>query len=146
MPVSPALFKNYGKNTESQVNFFSACFLDKSVLKRYTKVINFSWFCILCSHYYLIVIFFLFQIYLHLRYYTCPNEQRWIVRILFIVPIYSFDSFLSLLFFSNDQYYVYFDSIRDCYEGNYLLIYSLTLSVWSVMISTMCALQYQKLL
>ena len=58
-----------------------------------------------------------FQIYLHLRYYTCPNEQRWIIRILFIVPIYSFTSFLSLMFFSNDNYYVYFDSVRDCYEG-----------------------------
>lgn len=62
------------------------------------------------------------QIYLHLRYYTCPNEQRWIVRILFIVPIYSFDSFLSLLFFSNNNYYVYFDSVRDCYEA--FVIYS----------------------
>lgn len=59
----------------------------------------------------------IFQIYLHLRYYTCPNEQRWIVRILFIVPIFSFDSFLSLMFFNNDSYYVYFDSVRDCYEG-----------------------------
>lgn len=62
------------------------------------------------------------QIYLHLRYYTCPNEQRWIVRVLFIVPIYSFDSFLSLMFFNNDNYYVYFDSIRDCYEA--FVIYS----------------------
>jgi len=57
------------------------------------------------------------QIYQHLRFYTNPNEQRWIVRILFIVPIYSFDSWLSLLFFSNDNYYVYFDSVRDCYEA-----------------------------
>ena len=37
---------------------------------------------------------FYLQIYQHLRYYTNPNEQRWIVRILFIVPIYSFDSWL----------------------------------------------------
>jgi len=59
------------------------------------------------------------QIYLQLRYYTCPNEQRWIVRILFIVPIYSFDSWLSLLFFSNESYYVYFNTVRDCYEGEY---------------------------
>ncbi|XP_023685750.1 transmembrane protein 184A-like isoform X1 [Paramormyrops kingsleyae] len=57
------------------------------------------------------------QIYLHLRSYTVPNEQRYIIRILFIVPIYAFDSWLSLLFISNDQYYVYFDSIRDCYEA-----------------------------
>ncbi|XP_005999029.1 transmembrane protein 184A [Latimeria chalumnae] len=57
------------------------------------------------------------QIYMHLRYYNIPNEQRYIIRILFIVPIYAFDSWLSLLFISNDQYYVYFDSIRDCYEA-----------------------------
>ncbi|KAI2666095.1 Transmembrane protein 184A [Labeo rohita] len=56
-------------------------------------------------------------IYLHLRSYTVPNEQRYIIRILFIVPIYAFDSWLSLLFISNDQYYVYFDSVRDCYEA-----------------------------
>uniref|UniRef100_A0AAY4C586 Transmembrane protein 184a n=1 Tax=Denticeps clupeoides TaxID=299321 RepID=A0AAY4C586_9TELE len=57
------------------------------------------------------------QIYSHLRSYTMPNEQRYIIRILFIVPIYAFDSWLSLLFISNDQYYVYFDSVRDCYEA-----------------------------
>lgn len=45
-----------------------------------------------------------------------PSEQRWIVRILFIVPIYGLDSWLSLLFF-RDNYYVYFDSVRDWYEG-----------------------------
>uniref|UniRef100_A0A3P9IYD3 Transmembrane protein 184bb n=1 Tax=Oryzias latipes TaxID=8090 RepID=A0A3P9IYD3_ORYLA len=57
------------------------------------------------------------QIYMHLRFYSSPREQRHIVRILFIVPIYAFDSWLSLLFFTNDQYYVYFDTIRDCYEA-----------------------------
>lgn len=45
-----------------------------------------------------------------------PSEQRWIVRILFIVPIYGLDSWFSLLFF-RDNYYVYFDSVRDWYEG-----------------------------
>uniref|UniRef100_A0A668AJ67 Transmembrane protein 184a n=1 Tax=Myripristis murdjan TaxID=586833 RepID=A0A668AJ67_9TELE len=57
------------------------------------------------------------QIFTHLRSYTVPNEQRYIIRILFIVPVYAFDSWLSLLFISNDQYYVYFDSVRDCYEA-----------------------------
>jgi len=61
------------------------------------------------------------QIYEHLRWYSCPSEQRWIIRILFIVPIYSFDSWLSLLFSSNNVY-VYFNSIRDCYEA--FVIYS----------------------
>ena len=64
---------------------------------------------------------FYWQIYQHLKYYTNPSEQRWIVRILFIVPIYAFDSWLSLLFFEQ-SYYVYFDSIRDCYEGMFRLI------------------------
>ncbi|XP_034050028.1 transmembrane protein 184ba isoform X2 [Thalassophryne amazonica] len=62
------------------------------------------------------------QIYMHLRFYSSPQEQRHIVRILFIVPIYAFDSWLSLLFFTNDQYYVYFDTVRDCYEA--FVIYS----------------------
>jgi len=57
------------------------------------------------------------QIYQYLRYYTNPAEQRWIVRILFIVPVYAFESWLSLLFFSYDNYYVYFNAIRDCYEA-----------------------------
>lgn len=61
------------------------------------------------------------QIYMHLRFYSSPREQRHIVRILFIVPIYAFDSWLSLLFFTNDQYYVYFDTVRDCYEGETLI-------------------------
>nr|XP_033818441.1 transmembrane protein 184A [Geotrypetes seraphini]XP_033818442.1 transmembrane protein 184A [Geotrypetes seraphini]XP_033818443.1 transmembrane protein 184A [Geotrypetes seraphini] len=62
------------------------------------------------------------QIYLHLSNYTVPNEQRYIIRILFIVPIYAFDSWLSLLLIGNDQYYVYFNSVRDCYEA--FVIYS----------------------
>ena len=57
------------------------------------------------------------QIYQYLRYYTNPAEQRWIVRILFIVPIYAFESWLSLMFFGEESYYVYFNAIRDCYEG-----------------------------
>lgn len=61
------------------------------------------------------------QIYQHLRWYSCPSEQRWIIRILFIVPVYSFDSWLSLIFYTNDVY-IYFNSIRDCYEA--FVIYS----------------------
>jgi len=57
------------------------------------------------------------QIYEYLRYYTNPAEQRWIVRILFIVPVYAFQSWISLLFFSHDNLYVYFNAVRDCYEA-----------------------------
>uniref|UniRef100_A0A182NM70 Transmembrane protein 184B n=1 Tax=Anopheles dirus TaxID=7168 RepID=A0A182NM70_9DIPT len=58
-----------------------------------------------------------FQIYQHLRWYTNPQEQRWIVRILFIVPIYATYSWVSLLFFNSESVYVYFFTVRDCYEA-----------------------------
>ena len=54
------------------------------------------------------------QIIQHLRYYTVPEQQLWVVRILFIVPIYVFCSWLSILF---PMYNVYFDAVRSCYEG-----------------------------
>ncbi|XP_014386472.1 PREDICTED: transmembrane protein 184A [Myotis brandtii] len=57
------------------------------------------------------------QIYLHLRAYTVPSEQRYIIRLLLVVPVYSFDSWLSLLLLGSQQHYVYLDSLRDCYEG-----------------------------
>ncbi|XP_055266417.1 transmembrane protein 184A isoform X2 [Moschus berezovskii] len=62
------------------------------------------------------------QIYLHLRSYTVPSEQRYIIRLLFIVPVYAFDSWLSLLLLGGHQHYIYFDSVRDCYEA--FVIYS----------------------
>ena len=59
----------------------------------------------------------LYQIYLHLVNYVVVNEQRWIVRILFICPVYAFCSWLSLVFWKNNEAYVYFNAIRDCYEA-----------------------------
>ncbi|KAG8184580.1 hypothetical protein JTE90_005195 [Oedothorax gibbosus] len=56
------------------------------------------------------------QMYAHLRFYTRPSEQRWIVRILFIVPVYGLDSWLSLLL-ATHPYHIYFDSVRDWYEA-----------------------------
>lgn len=58
-----------------------------------------------------------YQIFQYLRYYSNPAEQRWIIRILFIVPVYALTSWLSLLFFSYNNYYVYFNAVRDCYEA-----------------------------
>lgn len=53
-------------------------------------------------------------IYNHLVAFHQPRQQKHIVRILLMVPIYSIDSWLSF------RYYwlsVYFDLIRDCYEA-----------------------------
>jgi len=63
------------------------------------------------------------QIFQHIRFYTTPKEQAWIIRVLFIVPIYSLCSWLSLFWFgTSDDYYVYFNAVRDCYEA--FVIYS----------------------
>ncbi|GAM17850.1 hypothetical protein SAMD00019534_010250, partial [Acytostelium subglobosum LB1] len=53
-------------------------------------------------------------IYKHLRNYNCPILQRYIIRILIMVPVYSIDSWLSLLFV---EYSLYFDFTRDIYEA-----------------------------
>lgn len=58
------------------------------------------------------------QIYMHLKYYNNPAQQKWIVRILFMVPVYSFCSWMSLKFF---RYSIYFDAFRNVYEA--LVIY-----------------------
>ncbi|KAK0545414.1 hypothetical protein OC845_005113 [Tilletia horrida] len=50
----------------------------------------------------------------HLKYYTCPPQQRHIVRMLFMVPVYSLVSFASYLFYTEALYY---QVIRDCYEA-----------------------------
>lgn len=55
-----------------------------------------------------------FQIYKHLTNYTRPNQQRHIVRIILIVPLYAVCSYLSLFF---HEYQTYFAIFRDCYEA-----------------------------
>lgn len=49
-------------------------------------------------------------IYKHLKYYTQPDHQRYIVRIVFMIPIYAIYSLLSLLL---HNYQVYFALLRD---------------------------------
>lgn len=56
------------------------------------------------------------HIYMHLKFRTMPSEQRYIVRILLIVPMFGFDSWLSLLYVKHDTY-VYFDCVKDWYEA-----------------------------
>ncbi|KAL5531241.1 hypothetical protein ACEPAG_4118 [Sanghuangporus baumii] len=53
----------------------------------------------------------------HLRYYTNKHEQRYIVRILFMVPIYSLVSFASYLFWDQSTALLL---LRDCYESTVL--------------------------
>ena len=55
----------------------------------------------------------------HLRYYSKPQEQKWILRLIFIVPIYAMTSWISLMLFGENanNAYVYLDTIRSCYEA-----------------------------
>ncbi len=50
----------------------------------------------------------------HLRHFSVPREQRWVVRILLMVPIYSVDSWFSLRFAFVAPY---LNLLRDAYEG-----------------------------
>jgi hypothetical protein len=50
----------------------------------------------------------------HLRHFSQPVIQRKIVAILWMVPVYSTTSWLSLRFV---RYSIYFDILRDCYES-----------------------------
>ncbi|KAK9084482.1 hypothetical protein Scep_030953 [Stephania cephalantha] len=56
----------------------------------------------------------LFHIYRHLFNYTEPTFQRFIVRIIFMVPVYALMSFLSLVL---NERSIYFNSIREVYEA-----------------------------
>ncbi|KAJ5689076.1 hypothetical protein N7462_003468 [Penicillium macrosclerotiorum] len=56
----------------------------------------------------------IFLIMGHAMHYSKPIEQRHIIRILWMVPIYSLVAWLSILFY-NDS--VYFEVIGNCYEA-----------------------------
>ena len=53
-------------------------------------------------------------IFKHLQFYTRPNQQRYIVRIILLIPIYACISWLSYFFYRQS---VYFELVRDCYEA-----------------------------
>lgn len=55
-----------------------------------------------------------FLIFMHATHYTKPNEQRHIIRILFMVPVYSLTSLLSLKYY---WHAIYFTIISECYEA-----------------------------
>lgn len=53
-------------------------------------------------------------VYLHLKNYHMASRQRYIIRIILMVPIYAVDSWLSLIFIHDS---LYFDVPRDIYES-----------------------------
>uniref|UniRef100_A0A6B2L757 Uncharacterized protein n=1 Tax=Arcella intermedia TaxID=1963864 RepID=A0A6B2L757_9EUKA len=63
----------------------------------------------------------------HLLNYTRPESQRCIIRILFMVPLYSLYSYLGLFFY---DYQVYFAIFRDCYEAYALYMFFVLCSTY----------------
>ncbi|KAI8476882.1 MAG: organic solute transporter Ostalpha-domain-containing protein [Monoraphidium minutum] len=63
----------------------------------------------------------IYQILCHLRNYTEPVFQRYIIRLIFMVPVYAVGSWFSLKY---RDAAIYFDTLRDCYEA--WIIYNFT--------------------
>ncbi|KIV76855.1 hypothetical protein PV11_08710 [Exophiala sideris] len=60
------------------------------------------------------VVISFFLIGMHATHYLKPWEQKHIIRILFMVPVYAAVSLLSYYYYNHS---VYFEVIRDCYEA-----------------------------
>ena len=60
-----------------------------------------------------------YNVYRHLVNYTHPNLQKYIVRIIIIVPVYAVASSLSLRF---EGHSLWFEVVRDVYEA--FVVYS----------------------
>lgn len=56
----------------------------------------------------------LFLTFQHLRWYTRPSEQKWVVAIVFMVPVYATESIISLC---NSKLSLACDILRNCYEA-----------------------------
>ncbi|KAF3323446.1 transmembrane protein 184 [Carex littledalei] len=56
----------------------------------------------------------LMLIFRHLRSYTNPSEQKWIIAVLFMVPVYATESIISLC---DSRFSMTCDILRNCYEA-----------------------------
>eukprot|EP01112_Ceratiomyxa_fruticulosa_P015218 TRINITY_DN4452_c0_g1_i1.p1 TRINITY_DN4452_c0_g1~~TRINITY_DN4452_c0_g1_i1.p1 ORF type:complete len:392 (-),score=48.42 TRINITY_DN4452_c0_g1_i1:146-1321(-) len=95
-------------------NDTSSCFLNNNIQEREgIEFHNIMWIVTAVLAFVTCVISFV-HVYKHLRNFHSPSTQKYIVRILFIVPIYAIDSWISYRFY---WLAIYFDLVRDCYEA-----------------------------
>lgn len=71
-----------------------------------------EWVAGICGAFAIVVSLFL--MFMHAIKYSRPTEQRHIIRILFMVPIYAMVSWLSIIYYTHS---VYYEVLRDCYEA-----------------------------
>ncbi|KAM0476457.1 hypothetical protein ACHAPX_006370 [Trichoderma viride] len=60
------------------------------------------------------VVLSLYLVFMHASHYTQPKEQRHIIRILFMIPVYAVSSYMQLEWY---RHATYFSVISDCYEA-----------------------------
>jgi ABC-type sugar transport system permease subunit len=53
-------------------------------------------------------------IFLHATHYSRPDQQKHIIRILFMLPVYAIVSFVSYKYY---KHAIYWEVLRDCYEA-----------------------------
>ncbi|PWI71400.1 DUF300 domain protein [Purpureocillium lilacinum] len=56
----------------------------------------------------------LYLVWMHAIHYTQPREQRYIIRILFMVPVYAISAYFQIEWY---WHAIYFQVISDCYEA-----------------------------
>jgi hypothetical protein len=54
------------------------------------------------------------HIMMHTLHYLRPYEQKHIIRILAVIPVYAWNTYLAYVFYTNA---IYFELIRDCYAA-----------------------------
>lgn len=62
----------------------------------------------------------------HMMQWTKPKEQKAIMVIILMAPIYAIDSFVGLLDFQGSKpFFMFLDSIKECYEALVSILYML---------------------
>lgn len=65
----------------------------------------------------------------HLFYWKNPKEQKAIIIIILMAPIYAIDSFVGLLDIQGSKaFFMFLDSIKECYEA--LVSASYSIMIW----------------
>jgi len=91
------------------------------ILQQVGALYLYQWAWLIAGIFALLSVIVAFRImFLHLKHYKEPRLQRYMVRIVFMVPVYAIGSYLSLLMKENA---FYFSLIRDCYEAYVLYMF-----------------------
>lgn len=87
--------------------------MDMSTLDRGQITLLGSSFCVMLSMHFTVQL--LSQ---HLFYWKNPKEQKAIIIIILMAPIYAIDSFVGLLDIRGSKaFFMFLDSIKECYEA-----------------------------